>query len=841
MRRFVYIQENKKSRVHTDMETKTPTLQVHLDLDPLQADHQLQQALHLNASRDSLSKTANTNANANTNTTPTSRKHARPGSYVSDSADSFSVSEVSGRFDDADEPDETYYSPAHSVKRRRSNDWPAQRSQGQAQDDERSRGYNENSFTRRWRFNHGNNARGSPRGATAANSSRNAALPRGRRSRFVEGTMNDSVSEKPPSIFLRDDWHAQEGAAEGAAKGATANHSNKSSGIFRFGKAIASAFNPFGGWNASDVWKGGSSTSGAGLAKESHARSENDDVVRVQQAYEELKKSGFKGTVKGAYTQGAQTDSSTLPEQTWKAIQAKMDYNPPTTTDRHSRQMSGSSQETATGTGSIRTSLTDLRKPKSSLGISSGKEHAEAPELLRKQKSRKDLLRQAKLMKKVSNLEDKLQRARRELRELRGEHEDEQEQEVVVEEPVSVRSMCQEKPYQESFPKKFMPGALPTLPSERCLEGQDQVVEEEPMTTVAIAPAALLQSVSPNIYRDNNTPKSTESKETRQPSSSLTADNNSPSLKRKSPDPESMEAPKIEPTQQDKEQQDQQQSQPQEHEQEQPSATSTPTIKTRRSKFQKRGKGDSPGSVERKQQDHLEADGPTDTTSRRKPCYLKPTSPKSSPSARRSPAGLPSAPCLRMKRGQSDLRSVSDADGNDNEQGSGGDAMDCDPTTLSNDNTQQQHPLYLQDQHHLNPDQDLSTITALPNTNINTNANTDASPTPSRKDRKARYEYIPPVPPLPKDLAATAAKADRRLAKESGRRKSVRTQVQQQAAKAQSHTQAGTDKDNGGQVKKQQVEVQVPTTLGKMQEKGQGKENGKGQEVKEFEWPEEIF
>jgi hypothetical protein len=37
--------------------------------------------------------------------------------------------------------------------------------------------------------------------------------------------------------------------------------------------------------------------------------------------------------------------------------------------------------------------------------------------------------------------------------------------------------------------------------------------------------------------------------------------------------------------------------------------------------------------------------------------------------------------------------------------------------------------------------------------------------------RKARYEYIPPVPPLPKDLAATAAKVDRRLAREMGKRK----------------------------------------------------------------------
>lgn len=67
--------------------------------------------------------------------------------------------------------------------------------------------------------------------------------------------------------------------------------------------------------------------------------------------------------------------------------------------------------------------------------------------------------------------------------------------------------------------------------------------------------------------------------------------------------------------------------------------------------------------------------------------------------------------------------------------------------------------------------------------------------------------------------------------------------MQQQAAKAQSHLQAGIDKerDGGRQVKKQQVEMQAPTTPGKMPGKGQGKKNGKGQEAKEFEWPEEIF
>jgi hypothetical protein len=45
----------------------------------------------------------------------------------------------------------------------------------------------------------------------------------------------------------------------------------------------------------------------------------------------------------------------------------------------------------------------------------------------------------------------------------------------------------------------------------------------------------------------------------------------------------------------------------------------------------------------------------------------------------------------------------------------------------------------------------------------------DATPT-KRKDQRYTYNYIPPVPPLPKDLAATAAKVDRRLAKEIEKR-----------------------------------------------------------------------
>lgn len=593
--------------------------------------------------------------------------------------------------------------------------------------------------------------------------------------------MNDSVSEKPPSIFLRDDWHLE------GEKGLnhTAGASHKSSGIFRFGKAIASAFNPFGGWgNVSDVWKGGSGEDNQ--HQHQHQQPENDNIIRVQQAYEELKKAGFKGTVKGAYTQGgAQAESSNLPDQTWKAIQEKMDYKQPSGAVNHLRQTSAESQNTTSST-SIR-SLTDLRKAKSSLGITSvknnpgrGSEESECLDL-RKQKSRKDILRQAKLLKKVSNLEDKLTRAKRELYELRG---DQKEEEPVPARTMALEAIAQdEKPY---YPRKFVPGALPTLPSERCLEEQ-AAAEDNEISALPPLPSPL-RNASPTLPHGNKhatTPKSTPKSKTKSPkgarqsSASLTTD--SPSLKRKSPDPESLESAKVV------------ESNKQDNDQDQPMANSdplstitntTPGNRLRKAKFQKMGKGDSPGSVERKQsQERVETvdnsnnlltpgTGSGRGKGRRKPRYLNPTSPKSSPSARRSPSvtTTPSGekPSLRMKKGRRDLRSASaDADaGADTE--AQGDRMDCDDddfdgysssSSPSKNQNQHQNTFYMQGQHHIDPDQNT----------------TSPSPSPSKSRSRSRsrgqYEYIPPVPPLPKDLAATAAKVDRRLAKELGRRK----------------------------------------------------------------------
>lgn len=665
--------------------------------------------------------------------------------------------------------------------------------------------------------------------------------------------MNDSVSEKPPSIYLREDLYAQEhqqypqqqNFQHERGSGGASNHSHKSSGIFRFGKAIASAFNPFGGW--AGVWKGDTSDSGSGSGSAStdenynYNQQQEDDIARVHRAYEELKKSGFKGTVKGAYMQDAQS-SNALPEQAWKSIQAKMDTNyKPSTPGRHARQISGESQDSTIG-GSIRTSLDlrssldfrgalDLRRAKSSLGISSLVKQQEpgTPEV-RKQKSRKDLLKQAKLLKKVSNLEDKLERTRRELRELQSSQEkvpkipkeyeqgqtqrqrhegqpppqpqqqQEEPEHVQAQEPVplsvSEQAMSFEQPF---YPKTFVPGTLSTLPSERTLENQAEAEDKKRShatdTTETTAAGEPLQSLSPNITHEANitTPKK-EMKE----QSILSATTDSPSLKRKSPDPESLEAPKA---------LDSNQGTNIVFEKGTPSTNTTPTKSNstrRRSKLQKMGKSDSPGSVERRKS---QSSTPGSIT-RRKPRYLNPTSPRSSPSARRRSRSISISTTasprkaqarLKTKKGFYDLASASatalphtDKDvGMDIDVDSDADTdiMDYDMDSAQ----QQQNSFYLHGEQHIHHDN---------------SANSTPTRTPSRKYYD--FEYIPPVPPLPKDLAATAARADQRLAKEFVRRKSAgTTAVHGSAQQSRLHT-------------KQQVEVQVPMK-------------------DDFEWPEDIF
>ncbi|KAL4790041.1 velvet factor-domain-containing protein [Aspergillus venezuelensis] len=747
-----------------DLNTETDT-----DIDAYQAESQLQNSL-LSSCR----SPETYNYSYGSRPSYSSRSHGHGYGYEWEASGSRSscesdfLSEVSGQFDDAEESeycspprnpgDEVnYYSSTHSVKRRRSNDWPRDANHNDTAG--HSRSASGSGTWQRWPFGHHRrhgSAHGSPR-------SQRHVRP-GRRSRFVEGHMNDSVSTKPPSIFFPDE--ARTGTANGieATTAATARVTHRNSGIFRFGKAIASAFNPFGGWGSvSDIWRSSQ------VQTPEPEPATNDRLKQAQLAYEELKRSGYQGTNKGSYM--ASMGATSVPDETWKAIQEKMQYgnnnavgsSSATAAAQHSRQSSGSS---------LRPSFPDLRKAKSSLGVSSKKQDGQE---VRHQKSRKDMQKQAKLLKRVSNLEDKLERARRELREFSGSAE---------EEPVPRSSFNEQRSDERPYQRKFVPGALPSLPSEHLLHGP------HPKTTTPLSslvngtlqaqaqaqtsnhePATQTQTVAEG--RVNKT-RQKSPRPWRKPSGPRYLSAHSPSRKRKSPVPESRRKPDSSESEQpppvpplhNHQQQPQQTQNNNQGIQPEPSILTMPSCEpqalepqpepepesqtrtpSRRPKLPKTARGDSPGSVERKQ--------------RRSPAAESGASPGEERAGRGRPLrsknrNRSATPVLRMKRGRGDLRSTTSPadrprfdDDKENQthaqsvKGDDGDAGNSNWSTVDD------------------PTGEPEAFTEPPSPS--------ASPTPSR--RKARYEYIPPVPPLPKDLATTAAKVDRRLAKEMGKRK----------------------------------------------------------------------
>lgn len=713
-------------------------MSLNMDVDP---GHQLQQSLQLTCSRDASPFTH-------------ARKHSRSssGDFYDDEDDEELSDEESGQFDDAEEelgstphPTTTRSPSRHSAKRRRSNDWPFDPGE-EANNSAAAAGAAPSSTGHRWAF-HGPS--GKKPGSNSGSPRPTGRRSRGRRSRFVEGHMNDSVSEKPPSIFLRD--ANSKSAREGRQP------SRKPSGIFRFGKAIASAFNPFGVLhNVSDIWKGPSEPQ----------KPADDALARAEKAYAELKKAGYKGTVKGSYMQSAQGASTNdLPEQTWRSIQEKMDYKP---AGRHSRQSSG---EGIGSTGSIRSSFQELRKARSSLGMSMSlipgrrSDDAEIPEM-RRQKSRRELQRQEKLLKRVSDLEEKLERARRELQELMSEEE------------LPSQSHCAEKPYS----RKFVPGMLPSLPSERILHHRARSVPASEAAAAALLPPLGHTQQAPEDQEIVELPSTTEKPLVHQttprpPSasraqSSLTVDSPS-SRKRKSPDPQSARAEK---TSQANSVASNQQSNPEAN----ASHYDTDLTPSRKPKLPKMVRQDSPGSVERKQTRDNEhppdSNGrcsPGEDRGRRSVQPLRSHS-KRSPSQRRRASnsrnrgtGMSNetrTPSLRMKKGRANLRCDSNTitdefilRHNDPEDKENQSQPQMDTNAVTKVYHQgNEEPL-------LDPDQ----ITPSP------------SPSPSKRRDPGRYNqsysYIPPVPPIPKDVAATAAKVDRRLAKEMGKKREART------------------------------------------------------------------
>lgn len=399
------------------------------------------------------------------------------------------TSDTSGRFDDADESDVMQVEPAvastvvaaaaieekvedsksvHSAKRGRSNGWPLQSEIA----------YDENGMKIDLSAR-----RNTP--TPTPGKSRNRASPvlRIRRSRFIEGSMNDRVSEKPPSIYFQDHRQTQgsedvgQSYSQGYLQGVSTENrklEKRSSGIFRFGKAIASAFHPFGGSKGSN-----NKPEQDGVAKQKEIMKQRQ--LKAEKAYAELKKSGYKGTAVNPNVHFKNQVDAGIADETWKSIQEKMGYKLPD----ESRISQDDTLVGVPGDGlgpmspdrgvSKLKSFSELRKRNSNICIPAIRFRDVSPMSMRssmgrdveqdniahqpveRRQSRKELHKQAKLLKRVSNLEVKLERARRELREYVPDGNNQQ---------IPIPTIC----VDDEHHRQYGPGALPTLLSERLLE-----------------------------------------------------------------------------------------------------------------------------------------------------------------------------------------------------------------------------------------------------------------------------------------------------------------------------------------------------------------------------------
>ncbi|KAJ5950377.1 uncharacterized protein N7479_008790 [Penicillium vulpinum] len=657
-----------------------------------------------------------------------SRKHLRS----SDDESYDWSSDVSGQFDDAEEAhDEHRSSAVKATKRRRSNDWPLPEEAADygAHDRRTQRGENGSLGVGGNGPGYRASPRASPRGSLASLRARHAAASasRGRTSRFVEATMSDSVSEQPPSIYFQ----------EQESKHPSLHH--RASGIFRFGKAIASAFNPFGGW-------------GRSLEGSPNKSPQKDVINRAEEAYAELKKAGYQGTNKGHYTDHLRVNT-THTDQTWQSTRHKMEHTSPVK-DLHRQSIDQGNHlppSRSESSASKRSSLQDLCLPKSFFHKSHGSPSAPLavycdvtsdeyePAGLRKQPSRREISRQTKLIKKVSNLEDKLQRARRELRDLTGNEER------------TPAPTTQPKTNTEidpaSFPRKFVPGALPTLPSERLLD--QQTAKDDPSECEADNLTALPSMEDRGTFsfeesRLPQTPTKLQSPKWRSKgpqSSSMGKDRSS--RKRKSSNPESFDSggpPQPNPTEgiHDDRREDLIDS----------GLLSPPG----KAKWHKSEAGESPGSAKRKQAidhtapspEHEEKDAGGNTSAthniKRSP-YVQP---RKVSGTTRSPTSKPTTP-LRMKKGRTNLRpATSPAAASDSDSRSSIWATPLPaPRSESHRESFYHHP-----QRQLNPDRSPRTPTR-------------SKTGPTR--RRSGYLFddeIPPVPPLPEELRSSAAKVN---------------------------------------------------------------------------------
>lgn len=326
--------------------------------------------------------------------------------------------------------------------------------------------------------------------------------------------MNDRASNRPPSLYTREDVSMEYDWSNPPTSRPTNRmldmdsndpfvdagiETNKPSGMYRFGRAIVNAFKPVA------VWRGFNATRDE---KEKQTQSERTIMQerrdKAEKAYAELKKSDFKGLQTSfnngrnmempAIQYGNITDedqfishqdsgidmdgfrSSTAPSQIGQEsrVEAQPMFSPQISDIVRSKSPMFEAIAARKSSMQFRKpSFQNLKKAKSNIQLPSSKKQliptaldpptkleevagaATIDQSLRKQPSRKDIAKQQKLSKRVSDLESQLEIARRNLKLSMNDLE-------VCPEPVSHKRS-----------KPFKPGVLPSLPSESVLNAEN--------------------------------------------------------------------------------------------------------------------------------------------------------------------------------------------------------------------------------------------------------------------------------------------------------------------------------------------------------------------------------
>ena len=371
---------------------------------------------------------------------------------------------------------------------------------------------------------------------TASSASDRVRLNSRRSSKFVEGSMRDRVSQCPPDDFTQTESASSRSMSEQrgrASSEAYVSHDAgievvRPSGIQRFGKVLASTFDPTSIFLGSD-----GRVNDKQDPRASQERQRWDDRrVRAEVAYADLKKNNYPGTLRipthssqGSRSRlnlgGQSTEYQALLKRNSYADRMEESVVQDSNRNRPIAYTSEATREIPSPTPDLYLAPTietviqedqmlsppapehpwsSLKRVKSYFRFPGARRRSLSPSKaplnvteqaanpprgspLRESPSKRDLKKQKKLLSKISNLEDKLEHAKRDLRftledvppmpKLPAAYP------ADVVDRMTKKELAPLEPIPAERPSKFVPGLLPSLPSERLFNSEDRAIHEE--------------------------------------------------------------------------------------------------------------------------------------------------------------------------------------------------------------------------------------------------------------------------------------------------------------------------------------------------------------------------